>query len=171
MAAHKVCLIEQAFRAFGAYTLHRCEAALGEIYDIRPQTYDCTSGFGRGRPGTRFESSTGHGPHPLLSPSEVKGMKDGVNSPEVYLKLAGYFKQVAAQEQDAALLHEQIAAMYVGGKMAPMVGMNSLDTEVHCNEFAKSAHRAAAKDLKMAAQYEKEADDLKNRPSQHGGHR
>jgi len=110
-------------------------------------------------------------PQRTLSLSEVKDMRGGTSNPDDYLKLSAYFRQVAKQEEDTASFHEAMVAMYQDGHMPSMQGMSRYDTESHCKEFAKNARKAAAKDLKMAASYEKEAEILKDAPPSHGAHR
>ena len=107
----------------------------------------------------------------ILTPSEIKELLKAASTPEDHLKIAAYFKQEAKQEEDAASLHDIVAAMPQTPQMVAEMKMNSSETASHCRYFAKIARKAAANDRKLAAYHEQWAETQRTAKPNHGYHR
>jgi hypothetical protein len=107
----------------------------------------------------------------VLTPSEVKELLKGASTPEDHLKIAAYFKQEAVQEDEAASLHDAIAAMPQTPQMVTGMKMNPSETASHCRYFAKIARKAAANDRKLAAYHEQWAETQRTAKPSHVSNR
>ena len=81
--------------------------------------------------------------------------------------MAEYYRQEAADEAEAAKLHDEMAERYEPRPSASgFKGQSVAEMKRHCREFARNAQRASATAAKIAAEHEKLVELMRNAPPQ-----